>query len=410
MKILLANKFYYLKGGAERHFFDLKELLEKRGHKIIPFSMQDDKNLSSEYSKYFVSNINIEKSSFSYEGLRAAGRIIYSLEAKRKIKRLINGEKPDLAHIHNIYHQISPSILTVLKKVRIPIVMTVHDFKLMCPNYIFYTQGEICEKCKKYRYYNCFFRKCVKNSYAASKINMLEMYFHKFLKIYKNNIDLYICPSNFVKEKLLQFGFNKDKITVLPHFIQQSSHIEQNNYSSDSYILYFGRLSKEKGVKVLLEAIKEIKNKGIKLKIAGSGPQEEDLKKYVEKEGLNDIIEFLGFLKKNDLKKVIKNSLFTILPSLSYESFGLSVLESYIQRKPVIVSKLGALSELVFEGKTGLLFESGNSNDLAIKIKNLLADKNLLLKMGENGKKFSHKFTKEDYYKKLEEIYNKICA
>lgn len=286
--------------------------------------------------------------------------------------------------------------------------MTVHDFKLMCPNYIFYTQGEVCERCKKYRYYNCVIHKCIKNSYTASKINMLEMYWHRFLKIYKKNIDLYICPSQFVKDKLLEFGFNKDKITVLPHFIKQTTSIEQNNYSHN-YILYFGRLSKEKGVMTLLEAIKIHKNTGLKLKIAGTGPKEEELKAYVQENKLNDNIEFLGFLKEKELQNTIKNSLFTVLPSLSYESFGLSVLESYLQRKPAITSNLGALPELVFAGKTGFLFENGNSNDLATKIKNLLTDKNLLLKMGENAKKFSYRFNKDDYYRKLEEIYNKYA-
>lgn len=409
MKILLANKFYYLKGGAERHFFDLKELLEKHNNQVIPFSMQDEKNITSEYSKYFVSNVDIGKSSFSPGGIKAAGRIIYSFEAKKKIRELINKTKPDIAHIHNIYHQISPSILTALRKAQIPIVMTVHDFKLMCPNYIFYTQGKICERCKKYRYYNCVLHKCVKNSYLASKINMIEMYWHRFLKIYKKNIDLYICPSQFVKDKLIDFGFNKDKITVLPHFIKQSSNIEQNYYS-DNYILYFGRLSKEKGVNILLEAAKELKYKDIKVKIAGTGPAEKELKGYVKEQGLEKVVEFLGFLEKDKLNKAISSSLFTIMPSLSYETFGLSVLESYMQKKPVIASNLGALPELVLEGKTGMLFQSENSTDLALKIKSMLSDKHKLLKISQNAKKFSYKFNRDDYYRKLEEIYIKLCA
>lgn len=419
MKILLANKFYYLKGGAERHFFDLKKLLEEKGHKIIPFAMQDKKNLASEYSQYFVSSVNIEKSSFSFTGLRAAGRIIYSFEAKSKIKELIEKERPDIAHIHNIYHQISPSILTPLKKAGIPIVATIHDFKLMCPNYIFYTQGKVCERCKRYRFYNCVLHQCVKNSYLASLVNTKEMYLHSLLKIYKNNIDQYICPSNFVAQKLIDFGFNKEKITILPHF-SNFIDTEQNNYShklvnlpnshlfADSYyILYFGRLSQEKGVNILLKAIKEIKN--VKLKIAGKGPQEEKLKEYIKKEKINNV-EFLGYLSGESLKEIIQDSIFTIMPSVCYETFGLSILESYIYGKPVIASDLGALKEIVLEGKTGLIFKNQDSNDLADKIKNMLSDKNLLLKMSKNAKKFTEKFNQEDYYKKLEEIYNKILS
>jgi glycosyltransferase involved in cell wall biosynthesis len=439
MKILQANKYYYLKGGAERHLFDLKELLEENGHRIIPFAMQDDKNINSSYSKYFVSNINLEKSSFSLEGLRAAGRIIYSFEARSNIEKLIKEEKPDIAHIHNIYHQISPSILTPLKKAGIPIIMTVHDFKLMCPNYIFYTQGKICERCKKHRYYNCVLHKCVKNSYVASKVNMLEMYLHSFLKIYKNNIDLYISPSQFVKEKLVEFGFDSNKIEVLPHFLNSDisnpyaksnnnkfkdftenikNHILPNNknlpqnseqiISSDDYILYFGRLSKEKGIKTLLKAIEKIKNKQIKLKLAGSGPQEKELKDYVAKNNLQGRIKFLGFLDGEKLSDTIHNSLFTVMPSVFYETFGLSVLESYNYGKSVIASNIGALPELVQEGKTGLLFESGNSNDLAQKIDNMLQNKENIMTMGKNGKEFSKKFNKEDYYNKLEKIYKRL--
>ncbi len=406
MKILLANKFYYLKGGAERHLFDLKELLEENGHKTIPFAMQDNKNVNSSYSKYLVSPVNLEKSSFSLEGIKAAGRIIYSFEARSKMEDLIKTEKPDIAHIHNIYHQISPSILTPLKKAGIPIVMTVHDFKLMCPNYIFYTQNRVCERCKKYKYYNCVIHKCVKDSYAASKINMLEMYYHRFLKIYKNNIDLYITPSQFVKDKLIEFGFNRNKIEVLPHFIKQEQIIEQNNYS-ENYILYFGRLSKEKGPVVLLKAMQKVKN--IKLKLAGTGPQEKELKDYVQKNNM-DNVEFLGYLKGEKLKEAILNSLFVIMPSVFYETFGLTVLESYTYGKSVIASNIGALPELVQEGKTGLLFESGNSDNLAQKINKMLQSREKIENMGSMGKEFSKKFNRDDYYEKIKEIYKRITG
>jgi glycosyltransferase involved in cell wall biosynthesis len=414
MKILLANKFYYLKGGTERHFFDLKKLLEQKGHKVISFAMQDDKNFGSPYTKYFVSPINLEKSSFSLEGLKAAGRIIYSLEAKANMEKLIKEEKPDIAHLHNIYHQISPSILTPLKKAGIPVVITVHDFKLMCPNYIFYTEGKVCERCKKYKFYNCVLHKCVKNSYLASKVNMLEMYYHNFLKIYKNNIDLYLCPSQFVKDKLVEFGFNKDKIEVLPHFIAQletnsfSLNNNEQHFSSDNYILYFGRLSKEKGIKTLLEAIDKIKNKDIKLKLAGTGPKEEELKEYVKKKGLQEKIEFLGFLDGKRLSDTISRSLFSVIPSVFYETFGLSLLESYNYNKSAIAANIGALPELIKEGETGLLFESGNSDDLAEKIDNMLRNREKMENMGKSGKEFIKKFNQEDYYKKLEEIYKKL--
>jgi glycosyltransferase involved in cell wall biosynthesis len=407
MKIILANKFYYLKGGAERHLFDLQNLLEKNGHETVSFFMRDERNIQSEYSKYFVSCVDIEKPSLSIEGLKAAGRIIYSFEAREKIRKLVKKTRPNIAHIHNIYHQISPSILTVLKKEGMPIVMTVHDFKLMCPVYIFYTQGEVCERCKRYRYYNCILRKCAKNSYLASAVNAWEMYLHKFLKIYENNVDLFIAPSNFVKQKILEFGFVADKkIAVLPNFVDYQQF--QPKYEVGNYILYFGRLSKEKGVHLLLEAVKNIG--GIKLKIAGKGPQEGELKQFVAKYQLNNV-EFLGYLSGDELQEAVQNSMFTVVPSVFYEPFGLVLIESYAMGKPVIASNRGAVSELVLEGETGYTFESENSKDLAAKIRLMWKNKDMIFKMGKNGRDFVEKnFGPDKYYNQLISLYKKVIG
>lgn len=417
MKILLVNKFYYLKGGAERYFFDLKKLLEEKGHHVISFSMEDERNFESQEKQYFVSNVDIEKLRFSF---KAAGRILYSFEAKRKLEKLIKKEKPDIAHLHNIYHQISPSILTVLKKYKIPIVMTLHDFKILCPVYILYTHGEICERCKTYRYWQCTLHKCAKNSYAASKLNTFEMYLHKFLRIYEKNVDLFIVPSEFLKNKILEWcRLSQEKITVLPHFA------EDNEFRPDfigtqfvtpppckDYILYFGRLSHEKGVDILLEAIKILKNSGAlttKLYIAGYGPKEHELKKFTVQNNLQETVKFLGYLKGQDLQNAIKNSLFTVMPSRVYESFGMAALESFSLGKPVLAANLGALPELVKEGETGMLFKTANANNLAKKIIAMLEDKNKLALMGQNAEKLAkEKYGEETHWRELEKIYRNL--
>lgn len=414
MKILFANKFYYLKGGAERYYFDLKKLLEKNGHKIISFSMEDKKNYKSEYAKYFVSNVELEKPKFSFKDLKAAGRILYSFEAKKKIEELIKREKPDIAHINNIYHQISPSILSVLKKYKIPIVQTLHDYKMICPVYILYSKNEICERCKKYRYYMCTVRKCTKNSRAASFINTVELYLHKFLRIYENNVDMFIAPSKFLREKILEWKMiPPEKIVLIPHFIDlknlslsfsqekgEKQEVFQNNF------LYFGRLSREKGVKILISAMRYVKNG--KLLIAGTGPEETELKNQVLQENLKNI-EFLGYLNLKELMRVIQKCLFTVLPSIIYESFGLTILESYVQRKAVLGSNLGAIPEVVKDEKTGLLFKAGNSKDLAQKINLMLANRKKTQEMGEEGrKKIEREHTPEQYYEKLIKIYKQV--
>ncbi|MEW6407316.1 MAG: glycosyltransferase family 4 protein [Patescibacteria group bacterium] len=419
MKILLANKFYYLKGGAERYFFDLKNLLEEKGNKVITFSMQDKRNVETPYKKYFVSQIDIEKPKFSF---KSASRIIYSFEAKKKMEELIKKEKPDIAHLHNIYHQISPSILTVLKKHKIPIVMTLHDFKILCPVYILYSRGEICEKCKTYRYWHCVQRRCAKNSLLASKLNAFEMFFHKFLGIYEKNIDLFITPSEFLKNKILEWRrLAENKIKVLPHFAGDGSlttATSVTNFASaqfvtpSNYILYFGRLSHEKGVDILLEAIKILKNSGklrIKLYLAGFGPKEKELKDFVGQNNLQDDIKFLGYLKGDALSQTIKNSLFVVMPSRVYESFGLAALEANMLGKSVIASNLGALPELIIDGQTGMLFKVGSAKDLAERIILMLDDQKKLEEMGNRGRKLIlEKYNKEIHWQKLEDVYKKL--
>lgn len=404
MKILQVNKFYYLKGGAESYYFDLSDLFSEKGHKIIPFAMQDQRNNSTEYAKYFIDKINIEKVGFSIKDLKAAGRILYSFESRRKIKKLLDVEKIDIAHIHNIYHQISPSILSAIKERNIPIVMTVHDFKLMCPVYSFYTHGEICERCKVKKYYNCVLHKCAKNSYFASKINMVEMYLHRMLKIYRNNIDLYICPSKFVRDKMIEFGWPRKKIIVVPHFVKSQDDDVINEVGE--YALFFGRLIKEKGIADLLRAYKYLKNE--KIKIAGTGPQEKEYKNFIKKEGMENV-EFTGYLPRVDLKKVIAKAKYTIVPSLSYETFGLSITESFAQGKAVIASNVGALPELVKNMKTGIIYQSGNWRDLKNKIIVLNKDKNKIVEMGKNAREYViNNLSSSQHYSKLLAEYNKL--
>jgi len=407
MRILQVNKFYYRKGGADIHFLDLSDLLAKRGHKIIPFSMESEKNLSSPFAKYFVSHVDLSKPKFSLGGFKAIGRMFYSFEAKRKVNKLIKDEKPDLVHIHNIYHQISPSILPVFKKYKLPVVMTIHDYKLICPNYKLFVNGKVCERCKKYKFYNAVLHKCLKNSFLASWIACKEMYFHKILRIYEKNIDLYISPSQFVKDKLAEWGFDKNKIKILSHFINPNEF--QPNYESENYILYFGRLSVEKGVDILLEAMGKVQS-NLKLKIAGTGPEEKKLKNMAKKLRLKNV-EFLGYKEKGELIKLAQKSKFVIMPSIWYEVFGLSILESFALGKPVVGSNIGAIPELIKEGKTGLLFEPGNSRQLADKIDKLNCQADNMVEMGKNARKMvEDKFGIEEYYEKIKEIYKNLLA
>ncbi|MDD5342704.1 MAG: glycosyltransferase [Patescibacteria group bacterium] len=403
MKVLLINKFYFLKGGAEKQFFDLKEMLERHGHQVVVFSMQHENNLPSPYSKYFVSKVDFEKVRWDWQGLRTAARMFYSFEARRKLGRLIKEERPDICHIHNIYHQISPSILSVLKRRNIPVVQTLHDYKLLCPHYSMYSHGQICERSKGYNYFACAFHRCVKNSYVASFLAAFEMYFHKMLRIYEDNVDLFISPSQFLIKKVREWDLPVIEINHLANFIKLENHPA---YETGDYLLYYGRLSEEKGVSLLLDAVKDLP---VKLKIVGSGPEEKLLKEKAKKENISNV-EFSGFATGSELGRLIGESRATVLPAQWYENCPLVILEAYSYKKPVIGTRLGGIPELIRDGETGFLVEAGSVEDLRRKIELMYLDKNQALKMGEAGYKFVQRFSPEIYYQKLMRYYEILIS
>lgn len=398
MKILNINKFHFIQGGADRHYLDLGKLLEKHGHTVIPFSMRNKKNLPTPYRKYFVSEVNLEKPRFSFSALKIIGRIFYSLEARAKIKALIKKEKPDLAHLHNIYHQISPSILGVLHKNEIPIIMTVHDYKLICPNYQLFQKNKICEKCKGGKYYQCVFNKCVKNLYLASSISMFEMYFHKLFKFYERYVNIFICPSKFMAKKLQEWGIPEYKLVALPHFVTENAKNIQTPLKD--YILAFGRISPEKGLDRLIKAMADLPE--IKLKIAGDGPEKKSLENYVRKNNLTNV-QFLGYKKGEELQKIISGCRFVVIPSIWQEVFGLVILEAFRLGKTALAANRGGISEIIQEGNTGFFFKK--QNDLGQKIQSLYDNPGLCEELGKRAQKKVLKYDPEIFYRKLLKIY-----
>ena len=258
MKVLMVNKFFFIKGGSERYYFELTKVLEKHGHTVIPFSMKHPNNNKSAYESYFVDFIDFDLDN-PWEKLRNAiritGRIVYSLHAKRKIEELIQETKPDIAHIHMIDHQISPSILTVLKRHGIPVIQTVHQQKLVCPSYLLYNMRtkQICEKCIGGSTLHPIVERCHKNSVFAGMLIGLESGIHRMMKLYDKSVDLFHVPSNFTGGKLEEGGFNRDKIEHLFYTIQVDDY--RPYYESDNYFIYYGRLAEEKGIITLLHKI-----------------------------------------------------------------------------------------------------------------------------------------------------------
>jgi len=290
-----------------------------------------------------------------------------------------------------------------LKKYNIPIVYTAHDLKMICPNYKMLASGEVCEACRGERYYNCLKNKCVRDSYSNSLLNAAEAYTHKMLKSY-DLIDKIITPSDFYRKKFIEFGVDKGRMEYIPNFLDGSRYVFQQGHGD--FFTYFGRLSEEKGIETLLRAMKKVKGK---LKVVGTGPLGEILKEYTGREGLGAKVEYLGFKSGDELKNIIRNSMFIIVPSEWYENCPYSVLEAMASGKAVVGSDMGGIPELVSDSETGLIFESGSAGDLADKINLLLDNPELTAAFGENARrKFEISFSKEQHYKKILDIYKEL--
>lgn len=392
-------------GGAERYYFGISTLLRKKGHKVAHFAMEDKKNRPSLWSKYFVSHISLDKF-FLNNSARVFRRMLFSLEAKEKIGRLLDDFEPDIVHVHNIYAHISPSILPAIKKRNIPIVYTVHDYHLIHPNVVMFHNGGICEITKGRKFLKTILHKCIDNSYIFTVAPAVIWQIHNILNIYDNNVNVFISPSGFLKRKLVENGYDSKKIIVLPNFVEpKPDSFKTTNRKQKPFVLYFGRLSKHKGIMFVLEAARNLTN--IEFKIAGGGKEK---KQYISKAAQMKLknVQFLGHVGTSGLNKLISNSLFCVIPSLWYENMPYSVMEAFALGKPVIASKIGGIPELVKDGKNGLLFEPGNVEDFNEKILTLWSNPERIKRMGEYARIYIEKnFNSDSHYKKLMKIYEK---
>jgi len=405
MKILAVNKFFYPKGGSESVFFDTTKLLESKGHQVVHFSMDHPSNVDSPQSRYFVSNLDFNASGGLHQKVKTSGRILYSFEAKRKFEALLSSEKPDIVHLHNIYHQISPSILHVCRKHRIPAVMTLHDYKLVCPIYTLFTDGKVCEMCLGGRYYWCLRKKCNQDSFWRSLINTKEMYLHhRILRVY-DLVDTFISPSEFLKMELQKAGFS-GRVDTIPNFIWVDEIQPSYSWDEDT-IVYFGRLSPEKGIHTLLDALKGL---DVKCLIIGDGPQKAELVRKAETQGLSNV-SFISHMPWKELMERLKRSMFVVLPSLWFENSPRSVFEAFAHGKIVLGARIGGIPELVHDSQTGLTFNPGDPTDLKEKIVYLLQNQRKIVDMGKRARKVvEDRFDPKVHYGKLLEVYERALG
>ncbi|NIM19400.1 MAG: glycosyltransferase [Candidatus Latescibacteria bacterium] len=410
MDILLCNKFFYEKGGAERYFFSLSRALEERGHRAIHFSMHHPDNVESTYRGYFVKEKRYDDSLGAWEALSQGVSFIRSREAAKRMKELVTDQRPQIAHLHNIYHQITPSIVPVLKRAGVPIVMTLHDYKLICPNYTLFARGTHCNRCIGGKFHQALLARCNGGSLTRSALLALEAYWQKWTHVY-DAIRLFISPSRFLMERFIDAGFSPERVIHLPSFVHDDiprakEASEENRLLAlpGKYVLYFGRLSEEKGLFSLLDALKQCDN--VTLVFAGDGPLFGSLKGCAESHGLD--VHFMGYVQKPALDRIIENARAVVLPSLWPENAPFTVLEAASLGVPVIVSDMGGLPEMA-ELLGGIVFPSGDSGSLAEKITRIWSDDALADRMGRNASNaVERQYRKDVHIDALETIYHSV--
>lgn len=376
MRVILVNKFHYRKGGSETYYFGVAEALREMGHEVHFFAMEDEKNLPCEDSDLFVPNRDYNGPSSPVAKVSAAVSIVYSGEAKRRFEILCERVHPDIVHMNLVHRQITLSILDApyLKRHDVPVVWTAHDYIAVCPSYTMLDgAGEICEACVGGRFFNCFKRKCVKGSSAKSGMATLEAEYLKCTNAYRK-IDRIICPSQFLGSKMVEGGFSANQLSWMPNFIPELTVEEIAKASAlddgTPYFLFFGRLSHEKGVDVLLRAFAQAAGDGgispdWRLKIAGEGPMHPALESLAFHCGVMDRVEFLGHKSGDELRSLVKGARFSVAPSTWFENMPFSIVESLAAGTPVLGSRMGGIPELVTDGRTGYTFTSGDVGELA---------------------------------------------
>ncbi|MBQ7976628.1 MAG: glycosyltransferase [Clostridia bacterium] len=364
MKILMVNKFLYPRGGSESYMLKLSQELKSQGHEVQYFGMYDEKNTVGNSSGLYTTNMDFH--SKGAQRFLYPFKIIYSREAHKKISKVLDDFKPDIVHMNNINFQLTPSIIYAVKKRNIPLVQTVHDYQMICPNHLLYSFNETkpCDRCIKGSKWNCLKYNCIHDSKVKSLLGVIEAKFYSFLKTYKK-VDLYICPSRFLENKLLSASDIYSGKTFTIHNFIEKNNISTKTDSENPYIVFVGRLSKEKGVELLANTAKLLPD--INFVACGSGPDDEVLNNIPN-------ITLKGFVTGKELTDLMANAKLLIAPSVCYENNPLSILEAHSMGVPVVTMNHGGMAELVEDEKTGVLASSPTPESVAEAVKKCLGN------------------------------------
>jgi len=398
MKVLFANKFFFRNGGSEVVMFQERDHLLGAGHEVVDFSMQDARNVPSPHAAFFVSRQDYRSGAGKLGKLKSALSLLHSPEAVERISALIRETRPDLVHCHNIYHQLTPSIIGAAKKLGVPVALTLHDYKPVCPTYNRLHDGKPCSDCLDGDFSHVLRNRCAEGSRGKSALLYAEALVQRVLGSYEK-VDAFIAPSRFMQESIAH-RVPQDRIKLLYNGIDTNE--VRGSVADDGYVLFLGRLVQEKGVETLLKAHARSSG-GWRISIAGTGPLADELMaKY-------NLSNFVGYVAGDALKSLIDRASVVVVPSEWYENCPMSVLEAMAYGKPVVGSRMGGIPELVEDGKTGLLFDAGDVDALASAMDRLMASPELRKQMGAAARRRAETaFSLDSHNAGLMDIYKSI--
>jgi glycosyltransferase involved in cell wall biosynthesis len=407
VRVLMVNKFYDLRGGAERVLFDLSEELRRRDHEVIPFATRDARNLPSAWSTWFAAHRNYDRPRLAERITQALG-VIYDFGARRSLGALLDAVRPDVAHLHNIYHQLSPSILDELHDRRIPTVLTLHDYKLACPVYRLFRGGQTCTRCvgRSFPLW-CGVHTCSRGSRMESWLLSIESTFHRLRRSYERTVDVFVAPSAFMGEIMRRQGLPPERLVVIPNATAQPGRsTDSAERDPTPTVLFVGRLSEEKGIDVLLRAAAQLPE--LQLRVAGDGPLRSRLARLAENHAN---VHLLGPLEDEALRRERARAWAVALPSIWYENAPLSLLEAYASARPVLAAAHGGLLELVRDDDTGWLLPPGDLASWVEGLRRVSTHREQLATMGDSAHRFlleHHDFDR--FVDRYEGLYRRLAG
>jgi glycosyltransferase involved in cell wall biosynthesis len=421
VRIIICNKYYFVTGGPERYMFSIADQLQEQGHEIIPFSVDSTRNEPTPYASYFVSSpvgrenydSRLTQKKVGLDGkVRIAGRAVYSREAYQKLRRLIRDMQADLVYVLNFSSYLSPSIIDAAHDEKVPVVVRLSSFDLLCANNVFLRNGQICTECLTHGKYRGIVHRCCGGSLGASAVRVAAMYYHDVIEVYRR-VTAYVAPARFMRQKLIEGGFPAERIHHIPTFVDVGRfHPRSAGTPDGGYVLYFGRIAADKGVGVLVDAYSLLGPSAPPLVLMGFAEPDEEQKLRQRCEELRLAnVHFIGPRQGEEMVSIVQRSRCVVSPSLWFDNTPNTIYEAFACGRPVIASDIGSLPEQVIDEQTGLLFEMGHPEALAAQLARLLHDGVLADQLGANALRMVQtEYSSETHVRRLQTLFGALIG